>query len=275
MAVLGREEIKKQISKLFEEGTFDPDMIGLASYDLRLGEIAIIDGESTTKKDDDFIELPKNKLSLISSKEIFKFPKNICGRVGITLSSSKKGLIPLFGPQIDPCYKGPFWGLVFNMSDNDIKLTVGKKNFKFEFNEVNVNSGPEDKKSLNCKSNHPLEDIESWHTGDNFFQDLEERLERNSQEITQKEDALKKLAAKINSVADGYHTVTMFGIFLIATTILGISAASILTILFSEGMPNINRDYSTAVILGFLALLFYIFREVFKSLREIKEQSRK
>lgn len=272
MAVLGRKEIEKRIDELFEKGTSDPEMIGLASYDLRLGEMAVIEGEKIKTEDDCIIKLPKNKLSVISTKEIFNFPENICGRVGITLSSSRKGLIPLFGPQIDPFYEGPFFGLVFNMSDNDISLTVGKKQFKIEFSEVNVNSVPEYKEG--CKLD-PFEDIELWHTKDNFFGDLERELIKNSDEIAKKEEDLKELAAKINSVADGYHTVTMFGIFLIATTILGISAASILTILFSKDMPNINSYHSTAVILGFLAVLGYIFYEVFKSLREIKKQSRR
>jgi len=267
MAVLGQEEIKKRIGELFEEGTFDPEMIGLASYDLRLGEIAIINGERIKMEDGDVIELPKNKKSLISTKEIFNFPGNICGRVGITLSSSKNGLIPLFGPQIDPGYNKPFWGLVFNMSDNKIKLTAGKKIFKIEFNEV---KGNEKNERLNCKSD-PLDDIDSWRTNDNFYKKLEDRSKKNSEEIVKKEDDLKELAAKIASVTDGYRTVTLFGIFLIATTILGISAASILTILFSQQMPNINRDHSTVVILGFLAVLIYVFSEFFKSLREIKK----
>jgi len=270
MAVLGRKEIEKQIKELFILKNFDPKMIGPASYDLRLGEIAIIDGVKITKEDGKIIELPPNKLSYISTKEKFNLPENICSRVGISFSRSKRGLLPLFGPQIDPGFNDTFWGLVYNMSDEMIKLEIGKKIFKMEFNEVKGNEN-----QFNLHRSNPLDDPYSWGlTQVNFFNKIEKDVTVNVNKIRTNEREIEKLYAKINSVESGYQTVTLFGIFLIATTILSISAASILTILFSQQMPIINGFYSTAVILGFLMVLTYIFREVFKLMREIKEPRR-
>lgn len=246
MATLGSGEIKKQVSKLFKEGTYNEKMIGQASYDLRLGKKYIKNGYTKVGQDGENIKLPSRKLSLLTTMEEFHLPKNICARAGITFSRSKSGLIPLFGPQIDPGFEGPFCGLVYNMSDEEVDLEIGKKIFKLEFDDSLL-------KRL---------------TKVDFLSTIVDDISNNKKDIDKLNNEISEVKAGLYSVTSGYHNITFFGIFLIATTILSVSAATILTMIFSESFPEIDKTVAAVLIIVFLSVFGFICYEVIRSIRK-------
>lgn len=264
MAILGSEEIKKQLSKLFKEGTYNEKMIGQASYDLRLGKKYIKNGDTKVGQDGENIKLPSRKATLLTTMEEIRLPENICARPGITFSRSIGGLIPLFGPQIDPGFEGSFRGLVYNMSDEEVDLEIGKKIFKLEFSEV---QGNRDHKTF-CKTDIFDEILIKKLTKVDFLGTIVDDISNNKKEIDKINEKISEVKAGLNSVTSGYHNITFFGIFLIATSILSVSAAAILTMLFSDNIPKIDKNVSALVIFGFLFIFGYICFEVIRSVRK-------
>jgi deoxycytidine triphosphate deaminase len=201
MAILGSEEIKKQVSKLFKEGTYNEKMIEQASYDLRLDKKYIKNGDTKIGQDGENIKLPSRKLSLLTTMEEFHLPENICARAGITFSRSQMGLFPLFGPQIDPGFEGTFCGLVYNMSDEEIDLEIGKKIFKLEFCEVQGNRDH----NTSCKKDIFDDPYLKILTEADFLSDIKYNIE----ELKKNKDELIAVKAKLDGVENGYQQVTL------------------------------------------------------------------
>jgi deoxycytidine triphosphate deaminase len=274
MTVLGAEKIKQKIDTLFETGTYNEDNIGSASYDLRLGEDEfLIDGKVIDEKVR-YIDLPPRKLSQLSTMEILKLPKDICATVGITFSVSQLGLIPSFGPEVDPGYEGRFYGVVYNLTSKPIRLEVGKKLFKIYFMEVQGESVKINHKPLEISRLDKIPITILEHTKDDSVGEVIQNIENIRLNIKKIESKISVLRGRINSVEGGYKQVTYFGIFLIAATILGISASVVLTLLFSQTAPRIDKYLTAIVIIVFLLVFVYLFKRVFDSIKKDETNKR-
>jgi len=154
-------------------------------------------------------------------------PPDLVGRVGIRLSASKYGLIPLFGPQVDPGFEGRFYAIVYNASDQDFTLDGGEFNLngteggvlKLEVQEL---SSPvpeaylEDGKGQD-NSDPLLEFLRvDTQTPDlsNLRDDLEDRIAEFEQDLNQNK-------AAVTEVKKGYSQIVLFGVFLLATATFG------------------------------------------------------
>lgn len=205
------------------------------------------------KYSDEF-KIPSRELAVLTTREKINMPPDLVGRVGIRLSASKYGLIPLFGPQVDPGFEGRFYAIVYNASDQDFNLDEdyfdlgGSEGgiLKLEIQElaepVTDNHLEDDKEQ---KNNDPLLDfIVDTQTPD--LSDLREDLEGR---VSDFEKDLNKNKAAVNEVNEGYSQIVLFGVFLLATATFGavlpqvISAASGVT-------PGTNPQTIALVIFG-------------------------
>jgi len=239
MAVLSGEEIKKRVEDIFESG-YDENCVDVASYNLRVNDVnMIINGKLYNEQNpyeykDGFIRLPAKKISVISTIERLKLSKNLCARVGITFSFSRKGLIPLFGPQVDPGYNDNFYAVVYNTSSEDILLNKGDKILKMEILEVkgNVETKPSYFK--------PHEDYSLLRlTKDETIG----RSTLNAQ-INDLKKEIDSIKGKVEEVSSGYRNIVWFGIFLISASIFGVILSFLLSSVNYSGIDNlIGRDF--------------------------------
>lgn len=273
MTVLGAQEIKQRIDQLFQKGTYSEDNIGQASYDLRLGDDEFLINGVVIDEKRRYITLPPRKLSQLSTIEKLKLPKDICAAVGITFSVSQLGLIPSFGPQVDPGYEGRFYGVVYNLTSEPIRLEVGKKLFKIYFMKVQGETSKINNKFLEIPKldKIPLTILE--HTKVDSVGEVIHDIKNITIDIKKIESKIAVFGEKLTSVEGGYKQITYFGIFVIAAGILSSSAAVIMTVLSSGRFPELDKTYSALVIIAFLLVLSYLFYKTFKSMEEKKEQT--
>ncbi len=84
------------------------DNLQPASYDLRLGDQALLSGQDKIVKLDtaDSISISPGQFVLLMTKEHFRMPLTIVGQIGPKGDLARKGLILLSGLQIDPGFEG-------------------------------------------------------------------------------------------------------------------------------------------------------------------------
>ena len=125
----------KLISENFSENNLEP-----ASYDIRLGNEGIT---SSSKKKINIKELgyliiEPGEYAVFLSLEIFNMPLDIIGNIGMTSKHARRGLILLYGLQIDPGYKGVLILRAFNTSTTKIVLSYREKIAMVQFIQLIV-----------------------------------------------------------------------------------------------------------------------------------------
>ncbi|MCK4732617.1 MAG: hypothetical protein KAT65_09185 [Methanophagales archaeon] len=241
MGVLGAEIIKKRIKGIFEEGTYDENNISFASYDLRVDdEEIIIDGNYYHRenkypydKTNGVIILPGRRISVISTMEKLKLPDDLCIRIGITFSLVRRGLIPLFGPQIDPGYRGKFYAVIYNTSPDKIELRKGDRFLKMEVHSIDGKTVGADGLAL---GEPPFfekmpEDLlkEADFTKEDFAGEILGKVDNLEKKHNELNEAVRKSSTEVGEVSRGYRSVTYFGVFLVAASIFGVILAILLS----------------------------------------------
>ena len=114
------------------------DNIEPASIDLSVGEEAFL-GTS-----EEIMKLSTGKLLIISAggmalvitKEELQMSTRIVGHMGLQSYFTRKGLVLLAGPQIDPGFRGTLHLVVCNLSPTEIALSYGEPFCTVEFHEL-------------------------------------------------------------------------------------------------------------------------------------------
>ena len=109
MCVLAGREIKKRARDIFANQSWTDGCFQEASYDLRVdtGPYLRIGGkvyDPASPYKESSIEIKPGELALLPTVESFCMPIDLVGDIKIKFSHSRKGLTPLFGPKVDPCF---------------------------------------------------------------------------------------------------------------------------------------------------------------------------
>jgi deoxycytidine triphosphate deaminase len=269
MGVLSKEEIKKRKDEIFESG-FEEKCLDIAAYNLRLNDHNMMIGGKKYdtnnpydyRENEGFIKLPSRKISMLSTQEKLKLPNDLCARVGITFSWSMKGLIPLFGPQVDPCFNDYFYAIVYNLTGEDIKLNKGDSILKMEFltieGDINIPPFP-----------HGFPKIESEMTEKDSVGDLLHEAKKINEKIdklttdVQINNAkmttdIQTNNAKIELVESGYQNLVLFGIFLISASIFGVVLSFLLSCANYENLSELMGGGWLPLAVIILILVFVV-----------------
>ena len=132
--VLSDIEIKKIQELISLINPFNLRSLQGASYDLGLGRQYCRNSE--------ILDLPERYHSLLirpgefvllTSYETLKLPNYLVGHNGLMSCWTKRGLVSLFSPQIDPGFEGILIVPVYNAGQNDISIKIGAPMFTVEF----------------------------------------------------------------------------------------------------------------------------------------------
>lgn len=112
------------------------------SYDFRFGQDVFHCGQGKPK----FLDLEKESskgvtieslgMILFSTKEKVKLTKNVVGRFGLRIGIGLEGLILQVGPQVEPGYEGPLFGIIFNTQGTPKTLMVDQRFLTIEFSRT-------------------------------------------------------------------------------------------------------------------------------------------
>ena len=218
--ILAHNEILKRLNAgdIFRSGTWCKFCLREASYALRIANDALlIDGkfyDPGEKYTGDYIKVEPGKIAILSTKELLNMPADLVGKIGIRLEYAHQGLTGLMGIQVDPLHGRDkpaerLYIRVANLGNEAIQLSPGDEVFTFELHQLMGRFTPREKGStwLRMKDELRYQSNSSWSYATRVESDL--------------------LAATQN-VKDYFQPLVMFGVFLVAVSILAASISVLL-----------------------------------------------
>ena len=247
--VLSGDDIQQRLENTDDPEIFKPDTwvgTGLkeASYALRVANNQLmIDGifyEQDNPFPRTYIEISPGRIAVLSTVEELLMPNNLVGKIGIRLEYALKGLTGLMGIQVDPCYGQQRSGerlyiRVANLGNKPIKILPGAPVFTFELNEVTTHVDcskfPKDHTWEVLKRGLTDQKDASWSYATSI-NDRSEEMDRKLREDAEERESQhrQRFELEIGRIRDYIQPVVMFGIFLLAVTILSVSVAAILNV---------------------------------------------
>lgn len=231
--ILGREEILKRLNSgdVFRKFTWDEKCLQEASYALRIADDGLlIDGtfyNPGVRFEGDYINIDPGKIAILSTQEEIVMPADLVGKIGIRLNYALLGLTGLMGIQVDPRYGSDkkeerLFIRVANFGNAPIRLSPGDMVFTFELHEVSgeVPKKPKQASWPRIKEKLSTLDNVSW----SYVTQIEDNFDKQA----------ASLKAQVSSEAEGLRQhlqpVVLFGIFLVAVTILGVALGLIMNV---------------------------------------------
>ncbi len=281
---------------LFVDETYDDEQVEIACYTARLDYVEVIDGEEYKSADGYYAKhrdlkkghfklSPRKPVQLITVEHV-TMPKNLIIHVYIKSGRALQGLVLTGGHIIDPTYNAKFHPLVINQGPEEIELEHNEPLFKFEFETIDEEVEKPRKPLIaptldpNISLNDSLQKIEDElksfkNETDKKVKRIDD-LEQNSLKMEANlKDKIDQQGKKTDEASSGYKTVVMFGIFLLAATIFGLTMTFIVSNVASLKLIISGNEFSyfvvviVAVFLVGMIILFYmgityIIREIFK-----------
>ena len=228
--ILGKDAIRERLNngEVFNAGTWVEESIMEASYALRVASDGLLLGGRRYKPDEDSIEgrieIEPGEIAVLSTKERLNMPGDLVGKLGIRFDYASQGLTGLMGIQVDP-----YFGLgrederlyirVANLGNETVPIQPGADVFTFELHKVEGNVPAPSTPRL------PM-----WYR-------LQEILTGQSHiswsSVTRVQHTVEDMQQQVRSareeIRDYLQPLVMFGIFLVAVTILGVALSVILS----------------------------------------------
>ena len=233
---------KSSSPEIFKPGTWIASGFMEASYVLRIAtDEVMIDGtfyEKGNAYPGTYIEIKPGRIAVLSTMEELLMPNDLVGKIGIRIRYALKGLTGLMGIQVDPCYGRSRDGerlyiRVANLGNETIRLLPGSAVFTFEVHQlarpIDCSRFPKDSTWEVLKSGLSDQVDASWSYATRINDDSEERGRQLKEEADDREERHQnRFEVEISRIRDYIQPVVMFGIFLVAVTILGVAFATIL-----------------------------------------------
>ena len=233
--VLGRQTIldRLETGDIFRKGTWDEGALKEASYALRVAPDGLMlngkyyrPGYGYPK---DYIEIKPGKIAILSTVERLNKPCDLVGKIGIRLDYALKGITGLMGIQVDPLYGRDkkderLFVRVANLGNEPVKILPGAQMFTFELHEVTGSvEGPTSGKPDTWE--RILEELADQDDSSWTY------VTRVSSDLSESETTIREnFDREIEKIRDYLQPVVLFGVFLIAATILSVAIATILSI---------------------------------------------
>jgi deoxycytidine triphosphate deaminase len=128
MPILSDVDLEKAIQSGEVQITPKPHSFEPATIDLSVGEeaFAASKDEITPLSKGQLLIIPPGEMVLIVTKEEIKLGPQIAGHIGLRSSFTRKGLVLLAGPQIDPGFEGTLHVVLCNLSPTEIAIAYGE-----------------------------------------------------------------------------------------------------------------------------------------------------
>jgi len=133
--LVDHEIIKAQAGGLLEIDPFDKEFLEPATYDLGVGDRAVI---STASKVLDltsvgYVVIEPGAMAILQTLESLRLSKRIAGRVGPKHSLLRHGLFVSIGPQVDPGFHGRLITNLINLSPRPFAIRYKDRILSAEF----------------------------------------------------------------------------------------------------------------------------------------------
>jgi dCTP deaminase len=140
MSILSDVDLRDAIKNSEIQITPHPTSIEPASIDLSIGEEAFAaSGDEIIKlSQGKLLIIPPGEMVLIITREELKLGPRIVGHIGLRSYFTRKGLVLLAGPQIDPGFEGTLHIVLCNLSPTELALSYGESFCTVEFHRLST-----------------------------------------------------------------------------------------------------------------------------------------
>lgn len=259
--VLDRNTILSQLEagNIFKSGTWDKNSVKEASYALRMAHVfCMVDGkwyEANERKESEPIIVTPGKIAILSTIERFDMPGNLVGKLGMRLKFAAQGLTGLWGIQVDPWYghgmeHDRLYVRVANLGNENIIIQTGNELVSIEFHELaaplSATIDPKPSTWLRLRNVGAGQSRDSW----SYVTRVESEVREHKDEME------KRLQIEARNIRDNLQPVVMFGVFLVAATLLGATVAILLGFQDTPeiAVPGWMTNWGWAVLMVLLSL---------------------
>ena len=259
--ILSRYHILARLKndEIFRPGSWCENCLTEASYVLRVAPDGLMlednqyppNGSSCVET----IEIEPGKIAILSTMERLQMPGDLVGKIGIRFDYATQGLTGLMGIQVDPFFG---WGhdderlyiRVANLGNEKITIYPEDGVFTFELHQLSgVVHQPSSRRGLMWKRLRDIlrhQENTSWSNVTRVQSDVEES----------KKETEKRITLGIAEVRQYLQPLVMFGIFLVAVTILGASLTVFATLRETPetDVPEWITDWGWALLLVTLSI---------------------
>ena len=221
--VLLQDDIVRMIDECGLIHNADPNNIQPASYDIRLGNECYLNGVKVIldKRVNPWLEIPPNDLVFAASIEFVNLPNFVVAHYHLRISLMYRGLALFGGGQIEPGYRGRIFGVLFNFSDQPIRIGMEEHLGTLEFCYTSPPRGEGQLYSGDYQDSDSLEDVmPAGLTVKSGFLALQDKVERELRHIGQVqqeiETRLSEYEAKMEGTTDKFFTFLFITLALFA-----------------------------------------------------------
>ena len=236
--ILSRGSILGRLRRgqVFKEHSWCQGCLKEASYALRVAPDGLMLEGTHYRPGEEYIDgsikINPGKIAILSTVERLDMPEDLVGKIGIRFKYACQGLTGLMGIQVDPFYG---WGhqeerlfiRVANLGNDPILIPPHSEVFTFELHKIigHVPKPSEPRPPMWLRIQDTLADQNnsSWSNVTQVqsdFEEVEKRVEDN-----------------VRGIRDYLLSLVMFGIFLVAVTILGVTVSVILSV---QDTPSVD-----------------------------------
>lgn len=116
---------------------YRPERLEATSYDLSLGQdYRSNEGELLILQEDEQLIIPQYGVVLVCTQETIQTDNRTAGRFDLKIRHALRGLVLQVGTQVEPLYTGQLFGLIFNLSDREVRISEGDPIFTIEFHTL-------------------------------------------------------------------------------------------------------------------------------------------
>lgn len=260
--VLSRVAIKERLAKgeIFHKGTCDDSCIKEASYALRVAKDGLLlNGElyppGTESPDASrYFIIKPGEIAIFSTMERLNMPNDVVGHLGIRIDYAVQGLTGLMGIQVDPAYgKGVederLYLRVINLGSQEVKVRPGDAVFNVEFRKLvgEINDEIPDRQPMWGRLEQPL--LRQQNPSDSYITEAQKEFDEGM------EDVKKQSEHDMEQVRQGLQPVVVFGVFLVAATLLSVAIAVIFNSRKISAVPPWVTDGGWIIIVASLGAL--------------------
>ena len=243
-----------ELGQIFKAGTWKCKHLKQASYALRVAPDGLMLEGTQYRPEEDYyqgdIVIGSGKIAILSTMEKMNMPSDLLGKIGIRFKYACQGLTGLMGIQVDPFYgrghpKERLYIRVANLGNDDIVIPICAEVFTFELHVIYGNV------SVPSECREPM-----WHRIQNTLANQANKSWSNVTQVQENvADVENRLENSIKAIKDYLQPLVIFGIFLVAVTILGV----VLTVIVSGSdipevyVPTWVRNWGWKVLLGTLS----------------------
>ncbi|MBI4524753.1 MAG: hypothetical protein HY695_13195 [Deltaproteobacteria bacterium] len=230
--ILSRAMIQERLKngEIFVEGTWDDNCVKEASYTLRVApDGMLINGKRYppgTNYPEPYIKIEPGSIAILSTIERFNMPKDVVGHQGIRFDYAVQGLTGLMGIQVDPLFGSNIekrderlYLRFANLGNDAVVIEPTEAVFNIEFQIVDGNV---DRKSID--DNHGPRPP----TWERLLRQIARQPQPSWSYVTRVQADLTSEVGRVEKI---FQPVVMFGVFLVAATVLG----AVLAVLLSVG----------------------------------------